>query len=68
MQHDDKSQTRRNEPEQPNRDSELPPESFGEQEMANEGGGISNRPLDEEQERQENLPPRGERRENWKED
>jgi hypothetical protein len=50
-------------------DSELPPETFGQGERGNEpGGGISNRPIDEEQERQENLPPRGERRENWKED
>lgn len=65
MQHDDKSQTRRNEPERPNRESEM---ERAEQDMAGEGGGISNRPLDEEQERQENLPPRGERRENWKED
>ncbi len=32
------------------------------------GGGISNRPLDEEQSRQENVPPRGERREQLKED
>lgn len=65
MQHDDKSQTRRNEPEGPDRESEM---EKAEQDMAGEGGGISNRPLDEEQERQENLPPRGERRENWKED
>jgi hypothetical protein len=39
--------------------SEVPPEAFGEQE---EGGGISNRPIDEEMERQERVPPRGERR------
>jgi hypothetical protein len=50
-------------------DSELPPESFGQGERGHDqGGGISNRPVDEEQGRQENLPPRGERRENWKED
>ncbi|HSL21728.1 MAG TPA: hypothetical protein VK886_09340 [Vicinamibacterales bacterium] len=45
------------------RGSELPRESFGEQ-----AGGISNRPIDEEQSRQESVPPRGERRENPKED
>lgn len=44
---------------------ELPAAAFGEGEH---GGGISNRPLEEEQGRQENLPPRGERREDWKED
>jgi hypothetical protein len=41
--------------------SELPPESFGER-GSDEGGGISNRPIGEEQERQDNVPPRGERR------
>lgn len=51
------------------RASEVPPAAFGEGEHGEENaGGISNRPLDEEQGRQENLPPRGERRENWKED
>jgi hypothetical protein len=47
-------------------DSELPEEVVGQSDE--QAGGISNRPLDEEQGRQENLPPRGERRENWKED
>jgi hypothetical protein len=41
--------------------SEVPPEAFGEQE---EGGGISNRPLDEEVDRHERVPARGERRDN----
>ena len=44
----------------PPRGGELPPESFGE--GGGQGGGISNRPIGEEQERQQNLPPRGERR------
>jgi hypothetical protein len=49
--------------------SELPPAAFGEAEQDRDNaGGISNRPLGEEQGRQENLPPRGERRENWQED
>jgi hypothetical protein len=49
--------------------SELPPATFGaDEEDSDSAGGISNRPLEEEQGRQENLPPRGERRENWKED
>jgi hypothetical protein len=42
------------------RGGELPPESFGE--GGGEGGGISNRPVGEEQERQQHVPPRGERR------
>lgn len=41
------------------RGGELPPESFGE---GGQGGGISNRPIGEEQGRQQNVPPRGERR------
>lgn len=41
--------------------SEVPPAAFGEK-GSEQGSGISNRPIDEEQERQENLPPRGERR------
>lgn len=41
------------------RGGELPPESFGE---GGDGGGISNRPVGEEQGRQANVPPRGERR------
>lgn len=48
------------------RGGELTEEAVGQPDE--QGGGISNRPLDEEQDRQENLPPRGERRENWKED
>jgi hypothetical protein len=50
--------------------SDLPSAAFGEgDEDADDAGGISNRPLGEEQDRQDNLPPRGERRdENWKED
>lgn len=48
-----------------NRDTELPEAAVGQAEE--QGGGISNRPLEEEQERQENLPPRGERREDGKE-
>jgi hypothetical protein len=34
----------------------------GSRENTNEGAGISNRPLEEEKARQENLPPRGESR------
>jgi hypothetical protein len=45
---------------------ELTEEAVGQPD--DQAGGISNRPFDEEQERQEPLPPRGERRENWKED
>jgi hypothetical protein len=48
------------------RGSDLTEEAVGQNDE--QGGGISNRPLDEEQGRQENLPPRGERRDNWKED
>jgi hypothetical protein len=43
------------------RGGELPPESFGEGD--HEGGGISNRPIGEEQGRQEQVPPSGERKE-----
>jgi hypothetical protein len=39
------------------RGSELPPESFG------EGGGITNRPIEEETRNQEQVPPRGQRKE-----
>jgi hypothetical protein len=49
-----------------NDESELPEEAVGQAD--DPAGGISNRPLDEEQERQEQVPPRGERRENWKDD
>jgi hypothetical protein len=48
-----------------NEGGELTEEAVG---QPDEGGGISNRPIGEEQARQESLPPRGERRENWKED
>ncbi len=37
--------------------SQLPESSFGES-----GGGITNRPRDEEQENQDRVPPRGERK------
>lgn len=47
------------------RGGELPPESFGE--GGGEGGGISNRPIGEERGRQQNVPPRGERREEQEE-
>jgi len=60
------TETMRREDREPRGASDLPEESFGQQ--PEHGGGISNRPLEEEQDRQENLPPRGERRENWKED
>lgn len=43
-----------------NRESDLPEAAVGQAE--DQGGGISNRPLDEEKDRQEQLPPRGERR------
>lgn len=46
-------------------ESELTEEAVG---QPDEGGGISNRPVGEEQASQESLPPRGERRENRKED
>lgn len=39
---------------------ELTEEAVGQPD--DQGGGISNRPVNEEQGRQENLPPRGERR------
>lgn len=55
--------------EEQDRSNEVPPAAFGEGDHdTDNAGGISNRPLEEEQTRQENLPPRGERRENWKED
>jgi hypothetical protein len=44
---------------------ELTEEAVG---QTDEAGGISNRPLGEEQGRQENLPPRGERRDGRQED
>jgi hypothetical protein len=37
--------------------NDLPESSFGES-----GGGITNRPLEEEEENQERVPPRGERK------
>jgi hypothetical protein len=40
--------------------SEVPPEAFGE--GNHDGGGISNRPIEEEESRQDRLPPRGQRR------
>jgi hypothetical protein len=39
------------------RESQLPPESFG------EGGGITNRPIEEETRNQDRVPPRGGRKE-----
>jgi hypothetical protein len=42
-------------------ESGVPPAAFGER-GSEQAGGISNRPVHEEQERQESLPPRGERR------
>lgn len=47
------------------RGGELTEEAVGQPDE--QAGGISNHPLDEEQRRQQQLPPRGERRENWKE-
>jgi hypothetical protein len=49
-----------------NRGSELTEEAVGQSD--DQGGGISNRPLEEEEGRQEQLPSRGERRDNRKED
>lgn len=98
MEHNDKTQSNRNDQDRPNRESNMEPaegsrdtvmsdiasnqgggatsamdqggelteEAVGQNDE--QGGGISNRPLEEEQGRQENLPARGERRENWKED
>jgi hypothetical protein len=40
-----------------NPESELPESSFGES-----GGGITNRPLEEEEQNQDRVPPRGERK------
>jgi hypothetical protein len=70
MHHDDREGTRHDEELPKDRGgSELPAAAFGEgADAADNAGGISNRPLDEEHGRQENLPPRGERREEWKED
>jgi hypothetical protein len=34
----------------------------GSRQNVEDGGGISNRPIEEEQERQDNLPPRGKSR------
>jgi hypothetical protein len=47
-----------NDPNVPNQASNKE-KAEGSRENTNDGGGISNRPREEEQERQENLPPRG---------
>jgi hypothetical protein len=47
-----------NDPNIPNQASNKE-KAEGSRENTNEGAGISNRPVEEEQQRQENLPPRG---------
>jgi len=49
-----------------NEGNELTEEAVGQPDE--QGAGISNRPIEEEQGRQEQLPPRGERRESRKEE
>jgi len=51
-----------NDPNMPNQAANKE-KAEGSRENTNEAGGISNLPLDEEQKRQENLPPRGDSRE-----
>ena len=76
MKQHDKSPSHHGEPDRPNRESnmekvegsrggELTEEAVGQSEQ---GGGISNRPLGEERNRQDHVPDRGKRREGRRED